>query len=96
MGPLRFSKCDLSKTFPAEKVTFHNGDFFNSKGLVKVTFNSPFPNLVGPIPKTFPAEKVTFHNGDFFGCKGLVKVTFNSPFPKLVGPIPKTFKLLKV
>ena len=39
MGPLRFSKGDLYKTFPAEKVTLYKGELFSWKGLVKVTFN---------------------------------------------------------
>ena len=32
-------------------VTFHKGELFGRKGLVKVTFNSPFLNLKGPICK---------------------------------------------
>ena len=32
MGPLRFSKCDICKTFPAEKGTFHKGALFSWKG----------------------------------------------------------------
>ena len=49
MGPLRFSKDDLYKTFPTENVNFHNDDLFGFEGLVKVIFDSPFLNLKGPI-----------------------------------------------
>ena len=52
MGLLEFSKGDLYKTSPAEKVTFHKGDLFAWKSLVKVTINSSFLNLIGPISKT--------------------------------------------
>ena len=53
MGPLRCCEGELYKTFSAVKVTFHKGDLFGWKGLVKVTFNSPFLNLKVPISKTF-------------------------------------------
>ena len=58
MGPLIFGKCDLYKTFPAEKVTYHKGDLFNLKGLLKLNFNSPSLNLKSPISKTFKFLKV--------------------------------------
>ena len=58
MGPLRFSKGDLYKTFPAENVTFHKGDILGWQGLVNVTINSPFLNIKGPISKTFNWLKV--------------------------------------
>ena len=45
-------------TFQAETVTVHKGDLFGWKGLVKVTFNSAFLNLKGPISKTFKLSKV--------------------------------------
>ena len=58
MGPLRLIRADLYKTFTAEKVSFHKGDLFDWKGLVTMTFNSPFLNLTGPISKTFKLLKV--------------------------------------
>ena len=58
MGPLRLSYGHLYKTFPADKVTFQNGDLFVCKDLVKVTINSTFLNLKGPISKTFKLLKV--------------------------------------
>ena len=42
----------------AQNVTFHKGDLFGWKGLVKVTFSSPFLNLKGPISKTIKLLKV--------------------------------------
>ena len=57
MGPLRFNKGNLFKTFPVVKVTFHKGDTLACKGLVKVTFTSPFLNLKGHIPKTFKGDR---------------------------------------
>ena len=62
MEPLRFSKIDLYKTFTPEKVTFHKGDIFGTKGLVKVNFNSPFLNLKGHISKTFQLSNVKFRS----------------------------------
>ena len=52
MGPLRFRKGDLYKTF--KRITSKKGhpsydDLFGWKGLVKITFNSPFLNFKGPI-----------------------------------------------
>ena len=47
----RFSKYDIYKTFPAEKVSSKKGDPFGWKGLVKVTFYSLFLNQTSfPIP----------------------------------------------
>ena len=44
-------------TFQAETVTVHKGDLIGWKGLVKVTFNSAYLNLKGPISKTFKLSK---------------------------------------
>ena len=51
MGPLRSSKGDLYKTFPAENVTFHKIYLFSWKGLLKLTLNSPVPFLKAPFPR---------------------------------------------
>ena len=48
-GPLRLVKVTFTR---------HLGDIYNVKGLVKVTFNSPFLNLKGPFFKTFKLLKV--------------------------------------
>ena len=64
MWPLMFSKGDLYKTFTrpfqVENLTFHKGDLFGWKGVLKVTFTSSFLNLKVPISKTFVLLKVLF------------------------------------
>ena len=65
MGPLSFCKDDIYiayfyETFPDEKVTFHKGDLFDGKVLVKVMFNAPFLNLKGPISNTNGSALIYF------------------------------------
>ena len=49
MVSLGFSKGELYMNFLVEKVSFHKGDPFGWKGLVKVTLNSLLLNLKDPI-----------------------------------------------
>ena len=58
MGPLRFGKGELYKTFPAEKVIFHKDDLFDQKGLVKVSFNSHFLMIKCPISNAYDVLNV--------------------------------------
>ena len=56
MGPLRLITGGIYKAFR----TFYKGDLLGWKCLVKVSFDSPFLNLKGPISNTLKLLNVKF------------------------------------